>query len=72
MNKKQGREPGPHTEKSFQNLVKSTQNQIGITILQLIWNQTDVRLVPWFGLVLCSLDYTDKTIFPFAFTLNVI
>ena len=36
----------PHTEKSFRNLIKSTWNQIVFTILRLIWNQTDVRLVP--------------------------
>ena len=35
-----------HTEKSFRNLIKSTRNQIVFTIFRLIWNQTDVRLVP--------------------------
>ena len=35
-----------HTGKSFRNLIKSNRNQILYTIFQLIWNQTDVRLVP--------------------------
>ena len=35
-----------HTEKSFRNLIESTRNQIVFTIFLLIWNQTDVRLVP--------------------------
>ena len=35
-----------HTEKSFRNLIKPTRNQIVFTIFRLIWNQTDVRLVP--------------------------
>ena len=35
-----------HTDKSFRNLIKSNQNQIVCTIFRLIWNQTDVRLVP--------------------------
>ena len=35
-----------HTEKSFRNLIKSTRNQIPLTIFRLIWIQTDVRLVP--------------------------
>ena len=35
-----------HTDKSFRNLNKSTWNQIVFTIFRLIWNQTDVRLVP--------------------------
>ena len=35
-----------HTEKSFRNLIKSNRNQIVFTIFWLIWNQTDVRLVP--------------------------
>ena len=35
-----------HTEKSFRNLIKSTRNQNVINIFRLIWNQTDVRLVP--------------------------
>ena len=34
-----------HTEKSFLNLIKSTQNQIVFTIFRLICNQTDVRVV---------------------------
>ena len=34
-----------HTEKSFRNLVKSNRNQIVFIIFQLIWNQTNVRLV---------------------------
>ena len=34
-----------HTEKSFRNCIKSNWNQIGFTIIRLIWNQTDVRLV---------------------------
>ena len=34
-----------HTEKSFHNIIKSTRNQIVLTIFRLIWNQTDVRLV---------------------------
>ena len=34
------------TEKSFQNLIKSTRNQIVFTIHRLIWNQTDVSLAP--------------------------
>ena len=33
-------------EKSFRNLSKSNRNQIVFTIFRLIWNQTDVRLVP--------------------------
>ena len=35
-----------HTEKSFRNLIKWTRIQIVYTIFRLIWNQTDVRLVP--------------------------
>ena len=35
-----------HTEKSFRNLMKSTWNQILLTIFRLIWIKTDVRLVP--------------------------
>ena len=35
-----------HTEKTFRNLIKSNRNQIVITIFRLIWNDTDVRLVP--------------------------
>ena len=35
-----------HTGKSFRNLIESTRNQIVFTIFQLIWNQTDVQLVP--------------------------
>ena len=34
------------TEKYFQNLIKATRNQIVFTTFRLIWNQTDVRLVP--------------------------
>ena len=34
------------TEKSFGNLIKSNWNPIAFTIFRLIWNQTDVRLVP--------------------------
>ena len=34
------------TEKSFRNLIKSTRNQIVFTISRLIWNRTDIRLVP--------------------------
>ena len=33
-----------HTEKSFRNLIKSTRNQIVLTIFWLIWIRTDVRL----------------------------
>ena len=33
-----------HTQKSFRNLIKSTQNQIVFAIFQLIWIKTDVRL----------------------------
>ena len=32
--------------KSFRNLMKSNWNQILVTIFLLIWNQTDVRLIP--------------------------
>ena len=35
-----------HTENSFQNLVISNWTQIVFTIFRLIWNQTDIRLVP--------------------------
>ena len=35
-----------HAEKYFQNLIKSTRNQIVFTIFRLIWNQTDIRLDP--------------------------
>ena len=35
-----------HTEKYFRNPIKSTRNQILFTIFRLIWNQTDVHLVP--------------------------
>ena len=35
-----------HTQNFFQNLIESTQNPIVFTILRLILNQTDVRLVP--------------------------
>ena len=35
-----------HTVKSFRNHTKSTRNQIVFTIFRLIWNLTDVRLVP--------------------------
>ena len=41
-----GVEKSVHTVKYFRNLIKSTQNQIVFTIFRLIWNQTDVRLVP--------------------------
>ena len=34
-----------HTEKYFLNLIKSTRNKIVFTNFQLIWNQTDVRLI---------------------------
>jgi len=37
---------GIDTENSFRNLIKSSRIQIVFTIFQLIWNQTDVRLVP--------------------------
>ena len=37
---------GLHAEKYFPNLIKSNRNQIVFTIFWLIWNQTDVRLVP--------------------------
>ena len=33
-------------EKYFRNLIKSNRDQIAYTIFRLIWNQTDVRLVP--------------------------
>ena len=33
-----------HAEKSFRNLLKSTQNHIVFTIFRLIWIQTDIRL----------------------------
>ena len=42
---RQGQGWNIHTEKYFRNLIKSTRNQIVFTILRLIWNQTDVRLV---------------------------
>ena len=35
-----------HTETFFRNLIKPNRNHIVITIFRLIWNQTDVRLVP--------------------------
>ena len=35
-----------HTEKTFQNLIKSNWNQIVFTIFQYIWDQTVVRFVP--------------------------
>ena len=35
-----------HTEKHFQNLIKSTRNQIVFTIFRLIWIQTEDRLDP--------------------------
>ena len=35
-----------HTEKYFRNLIKSNRNQIVFTMHPLIWNQTDVCLVP--------------------------
>ena len=35
-----------YTQKSFRNLIKSNRNQIIFTIFGLIWNQTEVRLVP--------------------------
>ena len=35
-----------HTEKYFLNRVKSNQNQIVFTIFPLIWNQTELYLVP--------------------------
>ena len=34
-----------HTEKSFQNLIKSNRNHIVFTIIRFIWNQTYARLV---------------------------
>ena len=34
------------SEKYFPNLITSNRNQIVFTIFRLIWNQTDVRLVP--------------------------
>ena len=36
---------GIHTGESFRNLIKSSRNQIVFTILRLIWNQINVRLV---------------------------
>ena len=36
----------PCAEKSFRNRIESNRNQIVFTIFRLIWNQTDVRLVP--------------------------
>ena len=35
-----------HTEKYSPNLIKSNRNQIVFTMHRLIWDQTDVRLVP--------------------------
>ena len=35
-----------NTGKSFPNLIKSNRNQIVFTMHRLIWQQTDVRLVP--------------------------
>ena len=35
-----------HTEKYFRNLIELNGNQIVFIIFRLIWNQTDVRLVP--------------------------
>ena len=35
-----------HTEKYFRNIIKSTRGQIVFTIFRLLWNQTDIRLVP--------------------------
>ena len=35
-----------HIENFFQNLIKSTRNQIVFTIFRLIWIQTDVCLDP--------------------------
>ena len=35
-----------HAERSFRNLIKSNRNQIVFTTFRLIWNQTDVCLVP--------------------------
>ena len=34
-----------HTEKCFQNLIKSNRNQIVSIIFRMIWNQTDVHLI---------------------------
>ena len=36
----------PYSEKSFRNIDKSNRNQIVFTIIQSIWNQMDIRLVP--------------------------
>ena len=38
--------PATRAEESFRILIKSIWNQMVFTIFQLIWNQTDVRLVP--------------------------
>ena len=47
MERPEGREVAVlHTEKSFQNLIKSTRNQTFFTISRLIWIQTEVRLDP--------------------------
>ena len=49
MTPEPGKDPvttGSHTEKTFQNIIKSTQNQIVFTIFGLIWIETDFRLVP--------------------------
>ena len=35
-----------HAEKSLRNLIKSNRSQIVYTIFRLIWNKTDIRLVP--------------------------
>ena len=35
-----------HTEKSFRNLIKSNPIQVVFTMHRLIWDQTEVRLVP--------------------------
>ena len=46
MEKKTRPEPCYTIEKSFPNRIKSNRNQFVFTIIRLIWNQTDVRLVP--------------------------
>ena len=38
--------PWLNTEKSFRNLIKSNRHEIVFTMHRLIWNKTDIRLVP--------------------------
>ena len=58
-----------HAETFFRNFIKSNRIQIVFTIFRLIWNQTDVRLVPnqlengKYNLMSCRFNMISKIFF---------